>query len=111
MTNKAPGGTPAPPPASVAVPLLQISGMTCASCVRNIEARLSRAAGVTHASVALATSRARVRFDPEVIGPRDIVNIIEVSYSLKRVYTHFSRKVIYDRCTKLRKYSKEIKVT
>ncbi|XP_036867606.2 copper-transporting ATPase 2 isoform X5 [Manis javanica] len=56
---------------------LLISGMTCASCVRNIEARLSRAAGVTHASVALATSRARVRFDPEVIGPRDIVNIIE----------------------------------
>ncbi|XP_036760752.2 copper-transporting ATPase 2 isoform X2 [Manis pentadactyla] len=56
---------------------LLISGMTCASCVRNIEAWLSRTAGVTRASVALATSRARVRFDPEVIGPRDIVNIIE----------------------------------
>lgn len=56
---------------------LIITGMTCASCVHNIESRLVRTNGITHASVALATNKAHVKFDPEVIGPRDIVRIIE----------------------------------
>ncbi|XP_006879581.1 PREDICTED: copper-transporting ATPase 2 [Elephantulus edwardii] len=56
---------------------LIITGMTCASCVHNIESRLTRTHGITYASVALATSKAHVKFDPEIIGPRDIVKIIE----------------------------------
>ncbi|XP_059540525.1 copper-transporting ATPase 2 isoform X2 [Myotis daubentonii] len=56
---------------------LIIAGMTCASCVHNIESKLMRTNGITHASVALATSKAHVKFDPEIIGPRDIVRIIE----------------------------------
>ncbi|XP_059234011.1 copper-transporting ATPase 2 isoform X1 [Mustela nigripes] len=56
---------------------LIITGMTCASCVHNIESRLTRTNGITYASVALATSKAHVKFDPEIIGPRDIVRIIE----------------------------------
>ncbi|KAM5288559.1 copper-transporting ATPase 2 isoform 3-T3 [Ctenodactylus gundi] len=56
---------------------LVITGMTCASCVHNIESRLTRTNGITYASVALATSKAHVKFDPEIIGPRDIVKIIE----------------------------------
>nr|KAF6372985.1 ATPase copper transporting beta [Pipistrellus kuhlii] len=56
---------------------LIITGMTCASCVHNIESKLMRTNGITHASVALATSKAHVKFDPEVTGPRDIVRIIE----------------------------------
>ncbi|XP_016069075.1 PREDICTED: copper-transporting ATPase 2 [Miniopterus natalensis] len=56
---------------------LIITGMTCASCVHNIESKLTRTNGITHASVALATSKAHVKFDPEIIGPRDIVKIIE----------------------------------
>ncbi|XP_077014258.1 copper-transporting ATPase 2 isoform X3 [Tamandua tetradactyla] len=56
---------------------LIITGMTCASCVHNIESKLMRTEGVTYASVALATSKAHVRFDPEIIGPRDVVKIIE----------------------------------
>ncbi|KAM6178193.1 copper-transporting ATPase 2 [Rhynchocyon petersi] len=56
---------------------LIIRGMTCASCVHNIESRLTRTNGITYASVALATSKAHVKFDPEIIGPRDIVKIIE----------------------------------
>ncbi|XP_019524434.1 PREDICTED: copper-transporting ATPase 2 isoform X1 [Hipposideros armiger] len=56
---------------------LIITGMTCASCVYNIESKLVRTNGVTHASVSLATSKAQVKFDPEIIGPRDIVKIIE----------------------------------
>ncbi|KAM4860036.1 copper-transporting ATPase 2 isoform 2-T3 [Thomomys bottae] len=54
-----------------------ITGMTCASCVHNIESKLTRTNGITYASVALATSKAHVKFDPEIIGPRDIIKIIE----------------------------------
>ncbi|XP_060089267.1 copper-transporting ATPase 2 isoform X1 [Heteronotia binoei] len=56
---------------------LKILGMTCASCVHNIESRLVKTPGILDASVVLATSKARVRFDPEVIGPRDIIKIVE----------------------------------
>ncbi|NP_001393469.1 copper-transporting ATPase 2 isoform w [Homo sapiens] len=57
---------------------LTITGMTCASCVHNIESKLTRTNGITYASVALATSKALVKFDPEIIGPRDIIKIIEL---------------------------------
>ncbi|KAJ3584238.1 hypothetical protein NHX12_014734 [Muraenolepis orangiensis] len=56
---------------------LTVTGMTCASCVHNIESRLTRTRGILAASVALATNKAHVRFDPEVIGARDIITIIE----------------------------------
>ncbi|XP_012578806.1 PREDICTED: copper-transporting ATPase 2 isoform X2 [Condylura cristata] len=56
---------------------LIVTGMTCASCVHNIESKLTRTNGISYASVALATSKAHVKFDPEIIGPRDIVKIIE----------------------------------
>uniref|UniRef100_A0A8C3TCS9 Copper-transporting ATPase 2 n=1 Tax=Chelydra serpentina TaxID=8475 RepID=A0A8C3TCS9_CHESE len=56
---------------------LIITGMTCASCVHNIESKLTRTNGIFYASVALATSKAHIQFDPEIIGPRDIIQIIE----------------------------------
>ncbi|CAL8290040.1 unnamed protein product, partial [Lota lota] len=56
---------------------LTVTGMTCASCVHNIESRLTRTRGVLAASVALATNKANIRFDPEVIGARDIIRAIE----------------------------------
>ncbi|KAI1885439.1 hypothetical protein AGOR_G00220200 [Albula goreensis] len=56
---------------------LVVTGMTCASCVHTIESKLMRTKGVLEASVALATSKAHVKFDPEVLGARDIIRIIE----------------------------------
>ncbi|XP_044300101.1 copper-transporting ATPase 2 isoform X1 [Varanus komodoensis] len=56
---------------------LQVLGMTCASCVHNIESKLTKTPGVISASVVLATSKANVQFDPEVVGPRDIIQMIE----------------------------------
>ncbi|KFP84549.1 Copper-transporting ATPase 2, partial [Acanthisitta chloris] len=56
---------------------LLITGMTCASCVHNIESKLMRTNGIFYASVALATCKAHIQFDPEVIGPRDIIKIIK----------------------------------
>ncbi|NWV13476.1 ATP7B ATPase, partial [Ptilonorhynchus violaceus] len=56
---------------------LLITGMTCASCVHNIESKLLRINGIFSASVALATSKAHIQFDPEIIGPRDIIKVIK----------------------------------
>ncbi|CAH2224967.1 copper-transporting ATPase 2, partial [Pelobates cultripes] len=56
---------------------LIIAGMTCASCVHNIESRLKRITGILHASVTLATSKAKVEFESDIIGPRDIIQVIE----------------------------------
>ncbi|NXG57958.1 ATP7B ATPase, partial [Hemiprocne comata] len=59
---------------------LLITGMTCASCVHNIESKLMRTNGIFYASVALATCKAHIQFDPEITGPRDIIKVIEVGF-------------------------------
>ncbi|XP_039622335.1 copper-transporting ATPase 1 isoform X2 [Polypterus senegalus] len=56
---------------------LVIRGMTCASCVHKIESNLTKAKGVLYVSVALATNKAHIKYDPEVNGPRDIMRLIE----------------------------------
>uniref|UniRef100_A0A6Q2XT20 P-type Cu(+) transporter n=1 Tax=Esox lucius TaxID=8010 RepID=A0A6Q2XT20_ESOLU len=50
---------------------LVVRGMTCASCVHKIESSLMKEKGIMYASVALATNKAHVKYDPEVTGPRD----------------------------------------
>lgn len=55
--------------------------MTCASCVHKIESNLMKQKGIVYASVALATNKAHVKYDPEVTGPRDIMRLIEVRIS------------------------------
>ncbi|XP_058845072.1 copper-transporting ATPase 1-like [Acipenser ruthenus] len=56
---------------------LVIRGMTCASCVHNIESNLMKTKGIVYTSVALATNKAHVKYDPEVIGPRDVMKLID----------------------------------
>ncbi|XP_024139718.1 copper-transporting ATPase 1 [Oryzias melastigma] len=56
---------------------LVIRGMTCASCVHKIESNLMKEKGIDYASVALATNKAHVKFDSEILGPRDIIKLIE----------------------------------
>ncbi|KAM4663956.1 copper-transporting ATPase 1 [Discoglossus pictus] len=55
---------------------LVVRGMTCASCVHKIESCLMKTKGVLYSSVALATNKAHVKYDPEIIGPRDLMKII-----------------------------------
>ncbi|CAN2389666.1 Copper-transporting ATPase [Pristimantis euphronides] len=55
---------------------LVIRGMTCASCVHKIESCLMKTKGVEYSSVALATNKAHIKYDPELIGPRDLMKII-----------------------------------
>ena len=54
-----------------------VTGMTCASCVRRIERRLGKVEGVQETSVNLATEKARVIYDPSVVGLNDLVAAVE----------------------------------
>ena len=53
--------------------------MTCASCVHHIESSLLKQQGVKSASVALATSKGNFKYDSELTGARDIIDLINVS--------------------------------
>ncbi len=56
---------------------LPITGMTCASCVRNVERALSRAPGVLSVSVNLATEKASVTYLPGSVRRADLVQAVE----------------------------------
>ncbi len=56
---------------------LPILGMTCASCVRNVERALTRAEGVDLANVNLATEKATVSFDPAAVSVPDLISRVE----------------------------------
>ena len=55
---------------------LEINGMTCSSCVHLIESTMMKRAGIISATVALATKRGKVKFDPSILGPRDVIEIV-----------------------------------
>ncbi len=56
---------------------LALEGMTCASCAMRIEKGLKKVAGVTDASVNLATERATVSYDPTLTTMDDLLARVE----------------------------------
>lgn len=56
---------------------LEITGMTCAACVRRVEQALRRVDGVREASVSLPLERATVTFDPAVARTEALVLAVE----------------------------------
>jgi copper chaperone CopZ len=64
-------------PGTLETTTLDLQGMHCASCVMRIERSLKKVAGVTDASVNLATNRARVVFDPVVAAPASLIAAVE----------------------------------
>ncbi|NLC59154.1 MAG: copper-translocating P-type ATPase [Armatimonadetes bacterium] len=66
--------------------LLDIDGITCASCVARIEKALSRVEGVALAEVNLATSRATVTYDPARVSPERLREAVEgAGYAVREV--------------------------
>ncbi|KAL3209586.1 hypothetical protein MRX96_038026 [Rhipicephalus microplus] len=55
---------------------LRVTGMTCSSCVANIEKRLFKVQGVKFALVALLAQKAEVRYDPALVQPNQLAEII-----------------------------------
>ncbi|WP_276523825.1 heavy metal translocating P-type ATPase [Burkholderia multivorans] len=67
-------------PGAAATVLLDIDGMTCASCVSRVEKALAKVAGVTHASVNLATERATVEASADVSAARLVEAVEQAGY-------------------------------
>ena len=65
------------PPSGGALTELEITGMTCASCVRRVEKALSKVPGVSIAAVNLATEHATVTFDPMATGINDLISAVD----------------------------------
>jgi P-type Cu+ transporter len=80
-TSSVPAATQTPPSGPTASDeteaILPIEGMTCASCVRRIEKALHRVEGVRDASVNLATEKAKVVFDPTIVGLGELSSAVE----------------------------------
>lgn len=62
------------------VECLQVGGMTCSSCVSRIESNVLKLRGVESCTVSLATSVASVEYSPSEVGPRDIIDAIQVGH-------------------------------
>jgi Cu+-exporting ATPase len=58
---------------------LPIEGMTCASCVNRVERFLRKTEGVAEANVNLATEQATVRFDPALVGRRELERAVDAA--------------------------------
>jgi P-type Cu+ transporter len=56
---------------------LPITGMTCASCVRNVERAISKQPGILDVTVNLATENATVQYLPNVVRRGDLVKAVE----------------------------------
>jgi P-type Cu+ transporter len=58
---------------------LPITGMTCASCVRNVERAINKVPGILEVNVNLATERASVHYIPGSVRRADIIKAVENS--------------------------------
>ena len=58
---------------------LKIDGMSCASCVNNIETALNKAAGVSEATINIANETGKVAFDENKLSESDILEIVKNS--------------------------------
>lgn len=54
-----------------------ISGMTCASCARNVEKAVSKLDGVQEAFVNIATEKLRVTYDPHKLSSQDMAKTVK----------------------------------
>lgn len=56
--------------------ILKIEGMTCASCAQTIEKALNRTEGVKDANVNVATEKATIEYDPNVLTVRQLEKVV-----------------------------------
>lgn len=56
---------------------LNIGGMTCSACVRNVELTARRQAGVEEASVNFASEKLQVTYDPEKVTIEDLIYAVK----------------------------------
>ena len=57
--------------------ILNIGGMTCSACVRNVEQTVKGQAGVDDASVNFATEKLQVNYHPEQVSLQDLIDAVK----------------------------------
>lgn len=76
------------PSAATEETVLDIQGMTCASCVRRVEKALGKAEGVSDANVNFATHQASVHHAPGIDPSRLVEAVEKAGYSARPVVDH-----------------------
>ena len=77
LKPKAEGGPSQPQPGTGEELLLDVQGMTCASCVAHVQAALAKVPGVNEARVNLMTEQATVVFDPRQADSAKFVDAVQ----------------------------------
>ncbi|CAG8726667.1 7905_t:CDS:2 [Dentiscutata erythropus] len=67
--------------------ILEIGGMTCASCVQTIQSAVELLPGVASVNINLLTTQASIKHDRNLIGPRDLITKIEELGYEPQLYT------------------------
>ncbi|XP_070572985.1 copper-transporting ATPase 2-like isoform X2 [Ptychodera flava] len=57
--------------------VIEIQGMTCASCVNSIESTLSKHKGIESVLVALMAGKAEIKYDAQLLSPNQIAQLID----------------------------------
>ncbi|XP_031553563.1 copper-transporting ATPase 1-like isoform X2 [Actinia tenebrosa] len=57
--------------------VIAIAGMTCMSCVKTVEGKMSTVPGVINIKVSLDLRKADIKYDPEVTTPQDLCSVID----------------------------------
>lgn len=71
---------------------LNIDGMTCASCVANIQRVLDKDTRITEAQISLATNKAFISFDEKNINTSEIISLIKQTGYSARLANQDTRK-------------------
>jgi Cu+-exporting ATPase len=63
----------------------KVTGMTCASCAKNVEKVLKKQSGVVSATVNLALEKASVTYDPSVVSSKELKDAVgSIGYGVER---------------------------
>eukprot|EP00899_Mesostigma_viride_P005840 jgi/Mesvir1/15257/Mv06477-RA.1 len=73
------------------VTTLLVSGMTCASCTSSVEQAIRGIQGVLSVDVSLMTEQAVIRFNPNVTGPRSLIQAVSDAGFTARLYLEDER--------------------
>lgn len=73
--------------------ILKIEGMTCASCAQTIEKALNRTEGVKDANVNVATEKATIKYDPNVLNVGQLEKVVsDTGYGVAKTATRKSEE-------------------
>ncbi|KAL0090590.1 E1-E2 ATPase-domain-containing protein [Phycomyces blakesleeanus] len=96
---------------NLTVTKLTVTGMTCSSCVANIERTVMKQPGVTSCQVNLLSKTAVIRHDPSIVGARSLANMIEqIGYKAELSHSQSSDALSDQRKTMRETMDKEIKI-